>query len=313
VLLASIDEQERVRKGPLLRVPSLYPGESFSSGLDRAASFWGVTRRRLIEGLSREGRRHNDDIDAGQPSHLQAPYCSATGMSLGLLKQHLAARREMLLAPPFRYAYCPFCFSQDLASHVPFFRLDWARVFLTHCQVHQCPLFQWRDVGSGARKFPHAWYMGDVPGKWFGRIWFDQDLRTAEMYSRGEWPRTVSSRKTWEELIAFETKLLARKIGDPIESTASAEDRHAESLLQRKLVDLMQPLLGKVEQSILYRRRPDFEDHAILAFTLRTYRDWQPNPTWKALRKGLSHLACRRAALYVLANEIRDTNGAPLD
>jgi hypothetical protein len=291
----------------------LEPGESLSSGIDRAASLWGVSRVHVVKMLGHHSSvRRNRDLDAGDPDRVCTTYPAATGMSPSRLQEYLARRPEVLVGTHQRYAYCPLCFCEDrLQGKVPFFRLDWARVFLTHCHKHKCPLFPWRTVRyDGSRKLPHAWFFKIGEKEWREGIWFDRDLEKAEKYETGELPRSRESRVAWNALVAFETDLFESIIGDPVSRPPLEGDPLREGRLKNRLVELIQPREGKVENCLAAMVRPAFEDHEILAFTLRAYRYRVATLSWNTLRNVLGHLACRRAAL-LLASGFLTTREVP--
>ena len=66
--------------------------------------------------------------------------------------------REDSQAAPNRRAFCPQCFSQNVRrGELPSFRLAWASVLVTHCDVHQTPLIRWKysdDFGDRRRSLP---------------------------------------------------------------------------------------------------------------------------------------------------------------
>lgn len=143
-----------------LRVDPPYQGESLSSFLERAAQFYGTRLHALLHEVMQGydwSSRARRDLDTKPPSGLLEKLADATKDWRSPLEGH--DFRCWTLAPIGRTAYCPLCFSADLAAgRTPYFRNDWMAVFVTHCWKHRTPLFQWIDVYvTGFRKRPKSW------------------------------------------------------------------------------------------------------------------------------------------------------------
>ena len=130
--------------GPRLVPQTPLPGESISSLVDHQAQLWGVSRRELMyQTASTSGLIAKRDLDICTDDFLDI-YARKTGINRQALETHRAESSRSLMFPRLRYAYCPMCFEEDASvGCTPYFRLDWARLFLTHCQRHGCPLFRW--------------------------------------------------------------------------------------------------------------------------------------------------------------------------
>lgn len=212
-------------------------GESLSSVVDRAAGLFNVSRLNLTAQL---GRAHVGDPDF-------APYdflvCLADAMDIPLerLESLCPARtREMQLVRWIdRHAYCPLCMAEDLSQGlVPWFRLDWGRLWMTHCARHGTPLAKWGRVSRvGQRMIPHAFY---VPGM-AAPDWFEVDRARAEAWREAS--VDASAYAIWHALCGLESSWSAAGIGGPF---ADASD-----------VDAQEAHLARLAMSFMAIRRTD--------------------------------------------------------
>lgn len=149
------------RKLLRLRNDPPYPGESLSSFLERTAQFYCTHFDALLgqlmegHGWSAKGRR---DLDLNPPDVLQSRLADSVQDWRSPLTEHRGFH-GWVMAPSLRHAYCPICFSMDLAGgDTPYFRMDWAAACVTICWYHGTPLLEWkyRDC-RGRRRLPQAW------------------------------------------------------------------------------------------------------------------------------------------------------------
>lgn len=290
---------------PRLVPQTLMPGESISSLVDRQAQIWGVRRWDLLNQVgSIDGWLARRDLDACRKGNFLDIYARETGIGRQELEASCAQRPAPLMRPSWRHAYCPICFSEDAsAGYTPYFRLEWARIFLTHCRTHGCPLFEWFRVSwDGERKLPHEWYVGKGPEA-PAMPEFKKDLALARAYVCGDHPRAAGSRGLWEALKCFEGRLFEADIGAPHYSTTS-RDPISESDLMRKAVGLVR---GAVTTGSLQMGLPDgaaFEDLRVVSSVFKTARVHTSSPAWRDLRSGVRSIACRRALLVCLSQQL---------
>lgn len=149
-----------------------YPGESFSSFLDRAACFYCLGRRQLIKQICPEaGCLANDDLDYYPSSILLIKVMSAIGLREVDIPGLIPTEPGLPLYHLERSAYCPACFMEDLKNgNSPYFRQYWASGVNTLCDKHLLPMFTWKSARKYYRKFPHSWVVepdisiaGDCP------------------------------------------------------------------------------------------------------------------------------------------------------
>lgn len=119
------------------------------------------------------------------------------------------------MAPRIRHAYCPLCFEDDWRSgRTPYFRLDWARFLMTHCQIHATPLFEWMDVrGYGARRLLHEFHLPYAPSASLP-TWAIENLREARAWL----PSALAGNKVydlWRALMRVEGAWRSAGMGDP--------------------------------------------------------------------------------------------------
>lgn len=281
----------------------LRDGESLSSLVDHQAQLWGVGRRVLALQVSLiPGMLALRDLDGCRHDQFLREYAQLCGCELRELQAACADDPVVLIGQRARHAYCPLCFQEDLArGEVPYFRIDWARMLLTHCRSHRCPLFRWRACTlEGVRKIPHPWFMGQKLSD-MELLWFKDDLNKATAYSRGILPRVKDSRTIWKNLISFETQLYKKGVASP---WYRASDRTRLSTeIMKYAVSLIRPVDGNPENSLIKSIQPEYEDHDVMSFTLRRHRDRTLSPSWRELRNALTSLPCRRAVLSVVAQK----------
>lgn len=144
-----------------LRNDSPYSGESLSSFVERTAQFYGtpinVFLSQLMEGHNWSACGYRD-LDLNPPDVLQSRLSDSVQDWRSPLAEHRGFH-GCVMAPSLRNAYCPVCFSMDLATgRTPYFRMDWVAASVTICWEHGTPLFEWKNRDCmGHRRLPQAW------------------------------------------------------------------------------------------------------------------------------------------------------------
>jgi TniQ len=122
-------------------VPRRYPDESISSWTERLACFYGVDFDHLLAGLLIEmPQRSRDDgsIDLDSDKRTRAHLIRWTGACASLVPTTIDSRRQKILPPRSRLAFCPHCWDDDIAhSRQPFLRKSWAYWSTVHCATHR--------------------------------------------------------------------------------------------------------------------------------------------------------------------------------
>lgn len=140
--------------------------------------------------------------------HVRRTLASALGIPIRrLMKLTVAPERlGVLMSPLIRHAYCPLCFEEDLLEgRVPSFRLDWGRLWLTHCRTHFTPLFNWEATSHlGDRRIPHTCFLHQ-PLRDAQRPWLNSHLRRARRYARVDWMRDEAY-QPWRILLPSKTR-----------------------------------------------------------------------------------------------------------
>lgn len=285
------------------------PGESLSSLFDRQAQLWGVSRRDLMyQTASIGGRIAKGDMDVCKGYFLDI-YAEKTGINRQTLETHRAEASYPLMYPKLRYAYCPMCFEEDaMAGCTPYFRLDWARIFLSHCQQHSCPLFRWSRVSSdGTRKLPHGWFMGEGPNQ-RDLPQFRQDIMLAKAYSRGVRPKKPNSIKAWNTLTCFEVWLYRLGIGAPNHLIDDDRRWTIERNVREQTATLAQSAIANGRLLIDESKAISFENQRVMSFAFRTVKVrkrslsfYDRTPKHAVLSSGIQSIACRRAVLCMVA------------
>lgn len=288
---------------------TLRENESLSSLIDHQAQLWGLGRMALAFHVSPiAALAVLKDPDACRSSTFLNDYAAACGTDAAELRARRVDYPPALIGQRARHAYCPLCFEEDLSrNEVPYFRADWARMLLTHCTVHKCPLFRWHEcTQDGLRKLPHAWFMGKR-AKRSELLWYSSDLKKAAAYEAGSYPRAAESISLWKTLVEFESTLYGTGVGSPW-----YQSRHdpggLEDRIMKLAVKLVRPVDGDPGRSLIKTTQPNYEDHDVLSFTLRRHRDRTMDPSWRELRGALTSLPCRRAVLLVVAQQLARSN-----
>ncbi|MBB6188016.1 TniQ family protein [Rhodanobacter sp. MP7CTX1] len=281
----------------------LMPGESISSLVDRQAQLWGVLRKELVyQAAFISGLVALKDLDVCKEGGFLDIYAQKTGIDRRLLEIHRAQVSSPLVSQRLRYPYCPMCFHEDAsAGHIPYFRLDWARIFLTHCQRHGCPLFRWSRVSSdGTRKLPHGWFIGEGPDQ-RSLPQFRQDLMLARAYAFGARPRAPSSIEAWNRLKNFEAWLYQTGVCAPICRVLDDRARSIERDVMEHAVTLARSATANGRLLVEESDAVSFEDQRVMSFTFKESPVRDSNPAWRDLRSGIQSIACRRAVLFIVS------------
>lgn len=171
-----------------LRVDPPYPGESLTSFLGRAAQFYRTPYKSLVTQLL-GGRKLVGkgalDLDLNPPPDLEA----ALARSVHGWRSPVAAHRGFygpVVMSRGRYAYCPRCFKEDVeGGRVPYFRIDWAPLFVTTCWKHGSMLMPWHDVNRfGLRLLPKSW-LYQQGEKYDAPAFFDEHLKQLDAFEGG--------------------------------------------------------------------------------------------------------------------------------
>jgi len=290
------------------RIDPPYPGESLSSCLDRACGLWNVSREALIYEMAGMRLGEFGDPDGFPEPRVGVAFASALSISV----RHLTPlavppnRLSVLMAPLIRHAYCPLCFEEDLIQgRVPSFRLDWARLWLTHCRTHFTPLFNWEATSHlGGRQIPDTCFtyrpLLDAQMQWL-----IGHLRRARKYARVDWMRDESYRP-WRTLLAFENSLFHAHVGDPMYQPETDGLHHEKILL-----DVMTLLLAKP-----YRNRaspirylyPHFHDPHVLHHPGRLLESCPASTAACDLRHRLRSVVHRRLLILLTAHILGASN-----
>ncbi len=286
--------------------PVLKSEETISSWLDRNAGFWGAPRRVLVTGVDIRLCGPRFDVDAFAEEGSRRQWLEAVGLSATALEKNRLHRPTLCQRPIDRLSYCPLCMYEDLRSNVfPYFRIDWARFFLTHCPQHRCPLYKWESVRfRDTRCFPHEWYDGPLQLSEKTPHWFRNHLSEAMKFATGNPPLDKDSLMLWDALMAFESLMLKNGVGSPGRGGQICLD----PLLERKILGLCVLLLQfededatQMPASVL---RPEFTDHRLLSFTLKRFQARHTAERWKSVRSSLRNLPSRRGVLALVAHTL---------
>jgi len=283
---------------------TLMPDESISSLVDRQAQLWGIIRSKLVNEIAPGiiGMVALGDLDVlGRWMFLDI-YAERTGVDRGDLEMHCGDRREPLLKLKDRNAYCPMCFFDDAANgYTPYFRLDWSRIFLTHCRAHQCPLFRWPNVcKDGTRKLPHEWFMGKGQ-KVSALPHLAKDIKLAQAYAYEVRPKRAPSRAAWDCVKYFESSLFNAGVGSPKGGAMNRDSYSIEEAVMHYAVELAKDATKNGRLCVDKSEAVVFEDQRVMSFTFKQGPVRSAQPTWLSLQTKIRPIACRRALMYRLS------------
>lgn len=284
------------------RIDPPYPGESLSSCLDRACGLWNLSRQALIHEMAGMRLGEFGDPDGVRDLRVGRTLATALGISVRCLMPFAVApeRLSVLMAPLIRHAYCPLCFEEDLLNgRVPSFRLDWGRLWLTHCRSHFTPLFNWEATSHlGGRQIPHTCFTRR-PLRDAQITWLNSHLRRARRYAQVDWMRDEAYRP-WRTLLAFENSLFHANVGDPMHRPGNEGLQHEEILL-----DVMALLLAKPNQprtSPIRCLYPDFHDPHVLQHPSMQLKSCPASMATGKLRHRLRSVVHRRLLILLTAH-----------
>jgi len=293
----------RVKLAPQTLMPG---GESISSLVDRQAQLWGVSRRDLFyEVASTSDPLAWRELDCCENMEFLDSYSQKTGIDRQLLGSHRGRRSNLLVSPGLRYAYCPICFHNDAsAGRTPHFRLNWARILLTHCQLHLCPLFRWPCVSlDGTRVLPHGWFVGEGPDQ-PNNLHFQRDLSLAKAYACAVRPISKRSTEAWRLVVRFEDWMYKNGIGSPQNESDTAGSHETD--IMRQAVWLSRAATANGRLQLEESPSEMFEDQRVMAFNLKPGGMRKLAPAWKDFPMNIYSLACRRSILFVIATAYQD-------
>lgn len=300
----------RKRSEALLRwrIDPPHPGESLSSCLDRAAGLWDVSRQALIHEVAGMHLGEFGDPD-GIPNHrVRRSLASALGISARhlMLLAVKPQRLSVLMAPLVRHAYCPLCFEEDLLNgRVPSFRLDWGRLWLTHCRTHFTPLFNWEATSHLAgRQIPLTCFTHQ-PLRNAQKTWLNSHLRRARKYAQIDWMRDEAFRP-WRTLLAFENSLFHERVGDPMHRPGNDGLRHEEILLEVMALLLAKP--SHPRMSPIRYLYPDFHDLHVLQRPMMQLKSRPASIAAGDLRHRLRSVVHRRLLILLTAHILGASN-----
>ncbi|TAM27069.1 MAG: hypothetical protein EPN68_06480 [Rhodanobacter sp.] len=283
---------------------TLMPGESISSLVDRQAQLWGIRRKDLVYQMAPivDGMLAMRDLDACRKGDFLDICAQKTGIEWAELEKHRAARTEPLVRVKERNAYCPICFHEDAsAGYTPYFRLDWARIFLTHCRIHGCPLFRWSQISAdGTRRLPHKWFMGAGP-EMPVLPQFQQDFHLARGYAYGIRPKKLEVRSAWDTVRRFEAWLYDLGAGEPNYRETDGRGHSLEWEVMHRAAELTRDVIKSEypwEEAV---GEMSSEGQRLMSFAFATARPVAERPTWRNMRGAIRSIAARRAMMYRLS------------
>lgn len=289
--------------------------ESISSAIDRVASLWSVSRSELLRqlGYAKEGR----ELD----TLVSLPLLRSMACAFGAEAKHLISlavprdRLGTLVSSGLRHAYCPLCMEEDWrAGYTPYFRLEWGRLWVTHCRRHRTPLFEWARMSYyGQRLLPHELHLSyeastSLPG------WMSTHLAEAKSWE-GRAASDDNDYALWKALVKVEEAWCVDGTGDPRrEATASMFRR------ERVLAKLAVLFLASTDPSrpcLAGRLHIPPHQHSVLGYDARRQRRGFRSPNSREFGAILTAIPARRAVtllvahtLGLLGTELRYATGA---
>jgi hypothetical protein len=130
--------------------------ETFSSVVDRAATFWGMERTGLMGSwmLNEASEAQAAEADAPTPDLLSV-LAKTIGLEEETMRRTVVDHDETLVAAAHRVAYCPLCWVEDSEEgRGPYFRRSWCSLAAIGCERHGVPLYPWRRNSRGDRSPP---------------------------------------------------------------------------------------------------------------------------------------------------------------
>lgn len=301
-MLTITSERRLARSALQFRSTAPHADESLSSALDRAAGLWGITRATLLRQMDCDSR--HQELDGPLPGALLRSIAQAFGVDPAVLASHAVPKHRMgvLLAHQHRNAYCPLCFESDWSTGTtPYFRLDWARLWATHCRVHGTPLFEWIAINDyGYRRIPHFYYL-PYDGSVSLPTWMDLNLKEArswQLSGDGE----VDAHNLWEVLVNVEKAWWNAGIGDPRETVTNAAFRGEYILARLAALFLVAPRAGERCMAETLHIPP--HQHHVLGYDRRRQGRKTPSGNFRLLRGQMPSIQARRSVLILTAHTL---------
>lgn len=278
-----------------------HPDECVSSALDRAAGLWGISRREILRQMGYT-IRPDKEIDGALAIPLLRSLAHAFNMDPADLASRVVPRYRMrvLLAPRFRNAYCPLCFEADWLSGVtPYFRVDWARLWATHCHVHASPLFEWVAVnGYGERRLPHAYYLSHDESVSLP-TWIAVNLQEARIWQLSDVP-PGGAHDLWRALMRVEQAWWRAGIGDPNDSSTRGAQKDEDVFSRMAALFLASRHAGQPCMAETLHIPP--HQHHIFGYDRRRQGRVAHDASSKMLRWRLPSIQARRTVLLLVAH-----------
>ena len=221
--------------------PALMQEETIASWIDRCGTRHGMQRSELIAAVCDASRLQPPaldlDWDVDPAVEVLAALERIAGLKEGVLKLHRLPRSPLNLSPRTRMAYCPICAASDLKrGQLPAFRREWALSVITHCRVHDIPLFGWHrsivrpgqhlyeykelraltrktirraTVSWGAPKFEAHETHSDM----------SRDIRVARALGAGLRNCGFEAQATWRQQTFLEQRFVAAVRGQPLDGS----------------------------------------------------------------------------------------------
>lgn len=308
-MTTSVPERRSAVSSLRLRAAVPHTDESLSSAIDRVASLWSVSRQELLRQLGHAPSAEELDAIVSRP--LLESMARAFGTESCVLEALAVPRDrlEVLVAPRIRHAYCPLCMEDDWRSgHTPYFRLDWGRLWLTHCRVHQTPLFEWMGRSFyGQRRLPHEFHLPyDALAKL--PVWINNHVREARAW-RNAAMMGDPSHDLWRALIKVESAWWAAGVGEPRSGTTAAPLRRERILSKLAVLFLATP--HSAQPCLAGRLHVPAHQHHVLGYDRRRHRSSVGNPGWQLFRATVPVLPARRAVLILTAHTLGQLDASP--
>jgi len=297
------------------RTTAPHAGESLSSAIDRVASLWSVSRNELLRqlGYPKEGR----DLD----TLVSLPLVTSLARAFGTDTEHVLSlavprdRLNTLVSSVLRHAYCPLCMEEDWrAGYTPYFRLEWGRLWVTHCRRHQTPLFEWGKMTYyGQRLLPHDLHLAYETAALLPS-WMNTHLAEAKSWE-GRAQSDDSDHALWKALVKVEEAWCADGTGDPRREVTATMRRRERVLV--KLAVLFLASSDPARPCLAGRLHIPLHQHSVLGYDARRQRRGFRSPSSCEFGAILTAIQARRAVtllvahtLGLLGTELRYATGA---
>ncbi|WP_199099123.1 TniQ family protein [Dyella sp. ASV21] len=284
------------------RTMAPHPDESLSSAIDRVAGLWSVGRIELLRQLGyTKGSKELDTL-------VSLPLLESMARAFGTDAEYLVSlavprdRSGTLVSSGLRYAYCPLCMEEDWRSgYTPYFRLDWGRLWVTHCRRHLTPLFEWGKMSySGQRLLPHELHLSYEPSASLPG-WMSSHLAEAKLWA-GRAGSDDGDHALWKALIKVEEAWCLDGTGDPRRDATAIMLRRERILV--KLAVLFLASSDPARTCLAGRLHIPPHQHSVLGYDARRQRRGFRNPTWCEFGTILTAIQARRAVTLLVAHTL---------